>query len=72
MAEVAVSFPRDETTAELIVSGLRLDGVAARVDRGLAGAYLTNTSNQLRVLVDEKDAKRARAIVDAPTPKRRR
>jgi hypothetical protein len=72
MAEVAVAFPLDEATAQLIVSRLGVDGIKARVDRGLSGAYLTNTANQLTVLVDEKDAKKARAIVDAASPKRRR
>jgi len=33
MSEVAVAFPNDETTAEVIASRLRADGIAARVDR---------------------------------------
>ena len=33
MSEVAVAFPNDETTAEVIASRLRADGIVARVDR---------------------------------------
>jgi len=38
MAEVAVAFPNDETSTEVIASRLRSDGIAARVDRGLIGS----------------------------------
>ncbi len=39
MAEAPVAFPNDETTAEVIASRLRTEGIAARVDRGLYGDW---------------------------------
>jgi hypothetical protein len=74
MSEIAVAFPDDETTAEVIASRLRAEGIAARVDRGLYGAYLAPVRGQLTVVVDEVHAERARKIVGAKTrgPKRAR
>lgn len=63
MSEVAVAFPNDEASAEIIASRLRADGIAARVDRGLNGAWLTAASGQMTVVVDERDAEKAKAIV---------
>lgn len=70
MAEVAVAHLNDEVSANALVSRLAVDGIRARVDRGLAAAYLTNTSNQVRVMVDERDAGKARAIADAGRSRR--
>jgi hypothetical protein len=72
MSEVAIAFPNDEANAQVIVSRLQIDGIVARVDRGLHAGWLTPAQGQMRVLVDERDAKKAREIVDAGTPKRRR
>ncbi len=63
MSEVAVAFPNDEASAQVIASRLRAEGVAARVDRGLNGAWLTAASGQMTVVVDERDAEKARGIV---------
>jgi predicted transcriptional regulator of viral defense system len=67
-----VAFPDDETTAEVIASRLREEGIAARVDRGLYGAYLSPMRGQLTVVVAERDAERARKIVGPPTHSRKR
>jgi hypothetical protein len=72
MSEVAIAFPNDETSAQVIVSRLQVDGIAARVDRGLHAGWLTPAQGQMRVLVDERDEKKAREIVDAGAPRRRR
>lgn len=64
MAEVAVAFPNDETTAEVIASRLRADGIAARVDRGLTGStWLVGAPGQVTVMVDARVAKRAHEIL---------
>ncbi len=64
MAEVAVAFPNDETTAEVIASRLRVDGIAARVDRGLYGsAWQMSARGQVTVFVDERVAERAHKIL---------
>lgn len=63
MSEVAVAFPNDEASAQVIASRLRAEGIAARVDRGLNGAWLTAASGQMTVVVDERDAEKARGIV---------
>jgi len=63
MAEVPVAFPSDETTAEVVASRLRVDGIAARVDRGLYGSWQVPARGQVTVLVDERDAKQARRIL---------
>ncbi|MDQ2953102.1 MAG: DUF2007 domain-containing protein [Chloroflexota bacterium] len=63
MSEVAVAFPNDEVSAQIIASRLRAEGIPSRVDRGLNGAWLTAASGQLTVVVDERDAEKARAIV---------
>jgi hypothetical protein len=76
VAEVAVAFPSDETTAEVIASRLRADGIAARVDRGLYGSsWQVSSRGQVTVLVDERVAGEARAILgttpreeSAPSP----
>ena len=64
MAEVPVAFPNDETSAEVIASRLRADGIAARVDRGLsAGIWQISSRGQVTVLVDEAVAARAHKIL---------
>jgi hypothetical protein len=64
MAEVAVAFPRDEPSAEVIASRLRVDGIAARVDGGLSGsAWQVSTRGHVTVLVDEAVAARAHKIL---------
>ena len=70
MNEVAVAFPDDETTAGVIVGRLHVEGIDARIDRGMFAGWLA--PGQLRVMVDERDAKKARAIVDAAATKGRR
>ena len=69
MSDVPVAFPSDETSAEVIASRLRTEGIAARVDRGLYGAYLAPMQGQLTVVVAEADADRARKIVGARRPR---
>ena len=64
MAEVAVAFPNDETSAEVIASRLRADGIAARVDRGLIGStWQVSARDQVTVFVDERVAERAHKIL---------
>jgi hypothetical protein len=72
LSEIAVAFPDDETTAEVIASRLRAEGIAARVDRGLYGAYLSPMRGQLTVFVDAVDAARARTVVNTKTRPRKR
>jgi hypothetical protein len=67
--DIAVAFPNDETSAELIAGRLRVEGIAARVDRGLYGAYLSPMHGQLTVVVAEADADKARKIVGAKRPR---
>lgn len=71
MGEVAVAFPNDETTAEVIASRLRQDGILARVDRGLYGSWQLPARGQITVFVAEKDAKRAHKILGTKPPERR-
>jgi hypothetical protein len=64
MAEVAVAFPSDETTAEIMASRLRAEGIAARVDRGLAGSSWQVTSRgHVTLFVDERVAEQAQKIL---------
>jgi hypothetical protein len=64
MAEVAVAYPNDETTAEVIASRLRADGIAARVDRGgIGAAWQVSARGQLTVLVDARVAEQAHSIL---------
>jgi hypothetical protein len=63
VAEEPVAFPNDETSAEVIASRLRADGIAARVDRGLYGAYQVPSRGQITVLVDRRVAARAYKIL---------
>jgi hypothetical protein len=72
VSDIPVAFPNDETSAEVIASRLRAEGIAARVDRGLYGAYLAPMQGQLTVVVAERDAERARKIVAPPTRARGR
>jgi hypothetical protein len=72
MSDIAVAFPDDETSAEVIASRLRAEGIAARVDRGLYGAYLSPVKGQLTVVVAEGDAEQARKVVGPPTRAKRR
>jgi hypothetical protein len=61
--DVAVAFPNDDPTAQLIVSRLGDAGIAARVDRGLAVSWQLPARGQLRVVVDERDALRAHKVL---------
>jgi hypothetical protein len=65
VAEVAVAYPNDEATAEVIASRLRADGIAARVDRGLVGTtwQVSARGGQVTVLVDARVADRAHNIL---------
>lgn len=64
MGEVAVAFPNDETTAEVIASRLRVDGIAARVDRGLHGSsWQVPARGHITILVDARDAARAHKVL---------
>jgi type III secretory pathway lipoprotein EscJ len=72
MGEVAVAFPFDETSGEVLASRLRAEGIRARVDRGLYGVWLTAQPGQITVLVDEKDAARAKEILRKKTRPRKR
>jgi hypothetical protein len=71
VSEIAVAFPADETIAGVIVSRLGVEGIAARIDRGLFGSALSAQGGQIRVMVDERDAGRARAIVEGEGRRRR-
>jgi hypothetical protein len=60
MAEVPVAYPNDETTAEVIASRLRADGIAARVDGGMYGSsWQISSRGQVTVLVDARLAAKA-------------
>ena len=64
MAEVAVAFPSDETSAEVVASRLRAEGIAARVDRGLSGSsWQVSSRGHVTVFVDERVAEQARRIL---------
>jgi hypothetical protein len=64
MAEVAVAFPSDETSAEVVASRLRAEGIAARVDRGLAGSsWQVSSRGHVTVFVDERVADQAHRIL---------
>ncbi len=64
MAEVAVAFPSDEPSAEVMASRLRAEGIAARVDRGLSGSsWQVSSRGHVTVFVDERVAGRAREIL---------
>ena len=65
MPEVAVAFPNDETSAEVIASRLRAEQIPARVDRGLwgSGYQVPGPRGHLTVLVREQDAARAHEIL---------
>jgi len=65
VSEVAIAFPNDEPSAAVIVSRLEAAGIAARIDRGLAASYQVAPIGHVTVLVNERDAKRARQIVGA-------
>lgn len=64
MPEVAVAFPSDETSAEVVASRLRAEGIAARVDRGLAGSsWQVSSRGHVTVFVDERVAEQAHRIL---------
>lgn len=63
MREVAVAFPRDEVSAQVLASRLRAAGLWARVDRGLYGSWQVGSPNQITVLTDSATAGRAREIL---------
>jgi hypothetical protein len=64
MAEVAVAFPSDEPSAEVMASRLRAEGIAARVDRGLAGSsWQVSSRGHVTVFVDERVAEQAHRIL---------
>jgi len=64
MSEVAVAFPNDETTAEVVASRLRADGIVARVDLGQYGSTrLVPARGQVTVFVDARDVAKAHRIL---------
>ena len=63
MSEVAVAFPNDETSAEVVATQLRAEGIAARVDRGLSGSYQVPSRGHMTVVVQERDAARAHEVL---------
>ena len=65
MSEVAVAFPNDETSAEVIASRLRAERIPARVDRGLwgSGYQVPSARGHLTVLVRKQDAARAHEVL---------
>ena len=65
MREVAVAFPGDEPSAEVIASRLRAESIPARVDRGLwgSGYQVPMPRGHLTVLVREEDAARAHDVL---------
>jgi hypothetical protein len=64
MSEVAVAFPSDETSAEVVASRPRAEGIAARVDRGLAGSsWQVSSRGHVTVFVDERVAPQAHRIL---------
>lgn len=72
MREVAVAFPNDETTAEIVASRLRAERIPARVDRGLWGGYQAPLARgQLTVLVPEREAARAHELLGTRAPEER-
>lgn len=58
-----MAFPSDETTAEVIASRLRADGIAARVDRGLYGSWQVPSRGHVTVFVDSRVAEQAHRIL---------
>ncbi len=72
MREVAVAFPGDEPTADVIASRLRTAGIPARIDRGLWGSgYQVPTSRgQITVFVREDDAARAHDVLGTKARRR--
>jgi hypothetical protein len=59
-----VAYPNDETTAEVIASRLRADGIAARVDGGMYGSsWQISSRGQVTVLVDARLAAKAHKIL---------
>ena len=72
MKEIGVAFPNDETSGQIIADRLRAAGIFARVDRGLYGSYQSGPRGQITVLVSEKDAEKARALVAVKKPRRSR
>lgn len=72
MREVPVAFPNDETSAEVIASRLRTEGIPARVDLGLAGSFQVPSSRgHARVLVPERDAARSHQVLGTRVPEER-
>ncbi len=69
MGDVAVAFPNDEASAHVIASRLGASGIAARVDRGLHASWQVAPIAQLTVLVDERDAERAREVLGTERPR---
>ena len=65
MREVAVAFPGDEPSAEVIASRLRAARIPARVDRGLFGSgyQVPLARGHLTVLVKAGDAARAHDVL---------
>ena len=60
-----MAFPNDEPTAQVIASRLRAEGIASRIDRGLATMYQVAPVGQYTIFVSERDAPRALEIVGA-------
>ncbi len=63
MSEVAVAFPSEEASGEVIASRLRAAGIPARVDRGLHASWQVAGRGQITVFVEERDVKRAIEIL---------
>ncbi|CAN5223049.1 hypothetical protein BH18CHL2_BH18CHL2_09200 [soil metagenome] len=63
MGEVPVAFPPDRASAEVIASKLREEGIACRVDLGLAQTWEVPTRGNVTVFVAERHASRARKVL---------
>ena len=61
MREVAVAFPPDRVSAEVVASKLRAEGIPCRVEIGLAQTWeVPPAGGHVTVLVGERDQTRAR------------
>lgn len=62
-----MAFPNEEASAALIVDRLGVSGIAARIDRGLHGSWQVAARGHISVMVDARDAARARRVLGVPT-----
>jgi hypothetical protein len=67
--EVGVAFLNDEVTAQVVASRLGAAGIASRVDRGLVPTGQVAHRGQITVLVDARQAAKARKLLGT-TPDR--